>query len=56
MDKYYTKPCNFYFGKQSKKKVKTNNLYLFGGNKFISFDTIEIISRKNKINSYKKNK
>ena len=47
MDKYYTKPCNFYFGIQSKKKVKTRQSLPLGGNKLISFDTIEIISRKN---------
>ena len=48
MDKYYTKPCNFYFGIQSKKKVKTRQSLPLGGNKLISFDTIEIISRKNR--------
>tara|TARA_B100000941_G_scaffold275536_1_gene237474 strand:- start:88 stop:1140 length:1053 start_codon:yes stop_codon:yes gene_type:complete len=48
MDKYYTKPCNFYFGIQSKKKVNTRQSLPLGGNKLISFDTIEIISRKNR--------
>ena len=61
MDKYYTKPCNFYFGKQSEKKVKDKQSLPLGGNNSISFDSIEIISRKkskfiniNKINSLKK--
>ena len=48
MDKYYTKPCNFYFGKQSEKKVKNKQSLPIGGNRSISFDTIEIVSRKNK--------
>ena len=48
MDKYYTKPCNFYFGKQSEKKVKNKESLPIGGNRSISFDTIEIVSRKNK--------
>ena len=47
MDKYYTKPCNFYFGIQSEKKVKLKQSLPLGGNKLISFDSIEIISRKN---------
>ena len=48
MDKYYTRPCNFYFGKQSKKKVQNKETLPIGGNSLISFDSIEIISRKNK--------
>jgi hypothetical protein len=62
MDKYYTKPCNFYFGKQSEKKVLKNQSLPLCGSKFISFDSIEIISRKNnkllhfkKINNLNKN-
>ena len=62
MDKYYTKPCNFYFGNHSKKKVQNKQSLPLGGDKLISFDTIEIISRKNKkfihikkINTLKKN-
>ena len=61
MDKYYTKPCNFYFGNQSKKKVRNKETLPLAGNKYISFDSIEIISRKNskkihikKINNLKK--
>ena len=48
MSGYYTRACNFYFGKQSRDLVKKNlSIPLHGSNK-ISFDTIEIISRKNK--------
>ena len=48
MDKYYTRPCNFYFGTKSKNKVKNKESLPLNGNKSISFDTIEIISRKEK--------
>ena len=46
MDKYYTKPCNFYFGKNSISKIKKKKSLPLHGNRLISFDTIEIISRK----------
>ena len=47
MGKYYTRACNFYYGLESAEKVKKLSLPLHG-NKLISFDTVEIISRKNK--------
>ena len=52
MKKYYTRACNFYFGKTSKEKIKKKLSLPVGGNNFISFDSIEIISRtsKKKIN------
>ena len=46
MSKYYTRACNFYYGSISAEKVKKKVSIPFHGNKFISFDTIEIISRK----------
>ena len=46
MDKYYTKPCNFYFGKSSIIKIKKKKSLPLHGNRLVSFDTIEIISRK----------
>ncbi len=48
MKKYYTRACNFYHGSISKEKVKKNLALPLNGNSLISFDTIEIISRKNK--------
>ena len=48
MIKYYTKACNFYFGSISKEKVKTKLSIPLHGNNLISFDTIELISRKEK--------
>jgi len=46
MDKYYTKPCNFYFGKNSIYKIKKKKSRPLHGNRLISFDSVEIISRK----------
>ena len=48
MQKYYTKACNFYFGKISKKKIKSKSSLPLGSNPLISFDSVEIISRKSK--------
>ena len=48
MIKYYTRACNFYFGSNSIDKVKKKLSIPVHGNKLISFDTIELISRKNK--------
>ncbi|MDC0179577.1 dihydropteroate synthase [Candidatus Pelagibacter sp.] len=51
MRRYYTRACNFYYGKESRLLVNTNKSIPLNGNKNISFDCIEIISRnsKNKI-------
>ena len=48
MIKYYTRACNFYFGKNSIEKVKKKLAIPLHGNKLISFDTIEILTRKTK--------
>ena len=48
MSRYYTRVCNFYYGSQSKLLVKENKALPLNGNKEISFDKIEIISRKYK--------
>ena len=48
MQKYYTRACNFYYNKTSREKVKKNVSLPVSGNKSLSFDTIEIISRTNK--------
>ena len=47
MQKYYTRACNFYFGKTSKEKNK-RKLFTLGSNNSISFDSLEIISRVSK--------
>ena len=53
--------CNFYYGKESLLLVNSNKSIPLNGNKSISFDHIEIISRTskkkistNKINSLSK--
>ncbi len=48
MQKYYTRACNFYFGKTSKEKNKRKLSFTLGSNHSISFDSIEIISRVSK--------
>ena len=45
MNKYYTRACNFYYGKNSKTNVKNKISIPLNGNNFISFDKIEIIKR-----------
>ena len=46
MEKYYTRACNFYYGSISKLKVKNKLALSLHGNKDISFDHLEVISRK----------
>ncbi|MBD1173112.1 dihydropteroate synthase [Pelagibacterales bacterium SAG-MED03] len=46
MVRYYTRACNFYYGKESKNLVIKKNTLPLNGNKEISFDCIEIVSRK----------
>ena len=48
MIKYYTRVCNFYYGIVSKNLVKRKKTLPLNGNDKISFDKIEIISRKSK--------
>ena len=62
MPRYYTRACNFYYGSKSKFLVKQKKAIPLNGNNEISFDKIEIISRKTqkkislkKINSLPKN-
>ncbi len=48
MKKYYTRACNFYYGLISKEKIKKKLSLPIGGNNSISFDQIELITRKSK--------
>ena len=48
MPRYYTRACNFYYGNISKALVKNKKTLPLGGNNHISFDKVEIISRKTK--------
>jgi dihydropteroate synthase len=45
MPRYYTRACNFYYGKISKSLVKDKKSLPLNGIKDISFDQIELISR-----------
>ena len=48
MKKYYTRACNFYYGKKSLKLVNQKKTLPLNGNKEISFNKIEVISRESK--------
>ncbi len=66
MEKCYTRACNFFYGKNSLEKVKSKKALPLSGNNRISFDNIEIITKKgcktyhiksiNKLNKKLKNK
>ena len=45
MKKYYTRACNFFYGKSSIELVNLKKTFPLRGNKEISFNNIEIISR-----------
>jgi len=48
MKKYYTRACNFYYGSKSKLKIKKKLSLPLNGSNYISFDSIELITRKSK--------
>ena len=48
MSRYYTRACNFYYGNLSKKLIKEKKSIPLNGSNFISFDSIELITRKSK--------
>ena len=48
MKRYYTRACNFYYGKESEILVDKNKTIPLNGNKKLSFDHVEIISRTSK--------
>ena len=48
MIRYYTRACNFYYGKESKQLVKKKQTIPLNKNENISFDQLEIISRQSK--------
>ena len=48
MLRYYTRVCNFYYGNISKNLVKKKKSLPLSGNNMISFDQLELISRKSK--------
>ena len=48
MSRYYTRVCNFYYGEASKLLVRKKKSLPLNGNNWISFDQVEIITRKSK--------
>ena len=48
MRRYYTRVCNFYYGRESKLLIKKKKTLPLNDNNEISFDHLEIISRKSK--------
>ncbi len=48
MRKYYTRPCNFYYGNFAKSLIKKKKAFPLAGNQKIAFNQIEIFKRKKK--------
>jgi len=48
MRKYYTRPCNFYYGNYAKDLITNKKALSLAGNPNIAFDQIEIFQRKKK--------
>jgi dihydropteroate synthase len=48
MRKYYTRPCNFYYGNYAKDLIDQKKAYSLAGRTDISFDQVEILERKKK--------
>ena len=46
MRKYYTRPCNFYYGNYAKKLINKKKALPLAGNLNIAFDQLEILYRK----------
>ena len=53
MVKYYTRACNFYYGKQAKNLINKGQALPLCGNKKLAFDSLEIFSRQNGITKNK---
>ena len=48
MRKYYTRPCNFYYGNYARKLIKEKKAFSLAGYPNIAFDQVEIFQRKKK--------
>ena len=46
MRKYYTRPCNFYYGDYARKLIRKKKALSLAGNQNIAFDQLEIFKRK----------
>ena len=45
MRKYYTRPCNFYYGRNAYDLIKNRQALPLAGSKNLAFDQIEIFQR-----------
>ena len=45
MRKYYTRPCNFYYGVNAKRLIKSKKALPVAGNTNIAFDQLEVFKR-----------
>ena len=54
MRQYYTRPCNFYYGKNARDLIKQKKAYGLAGRIDIAFDQIEIIKKGKKKKSKRK--
>ena len=48
MRKYYTRPCNFYYGHYARKLIEKKKAFSLAGYPNIAFDQVEIFQRKKK--------
>jgi len=48
MRKYYTRPCNFYYGNYATNLIKKRKAFSLTGNSKIAFDQVEIFQRSSK--------
>jgi len=48
MRKYYTRPCNFYYGSYAADLIRNNKAFSLAGNPKIAFDQVEIFQRSSK--------
>ena len=48
MRKYYTRPCNFYYGNYARKLIEEKKAFSLAGYPNIAFDQVEIFQRKKK--------
>ena len=53
MRKYYTRPCNFYYGANAKRLIKTKKALPLTGNNNIAFDQLEVFVKQKKNRIFK---
>ena len=46
MRKYYTRPCNFFYGNYANKLIRKKKAFPLNGNNNIAFNQLEILIRK----------